>query len=322
MQTAWHRLLEKSCNPHILKSALYHAARETWVAQDTRRAMKTLLQIREEIFGQLTELRKQIRSLTSIKAGTESLQLFRFLLGLQRVRREHIVFFMTFPKLLERFEAVLAIPKNFLGTHTKREPDEFFASAEAPLHIYLEEVTGRPCFPQTAHLLEAAVSPYCPEHKPSYSLDAVYKRYRRFKSRAGRWEVERRLVKGFIREAPKSDLHTFISRRNFELSYNVVMDYLDDVPTIGVEISVAPDNAKFFRLIVSYVTPDSPAAKAGLRIGDVITQLDGKPITGAGKLTRLLREKSPGDTVHLDVMRDDKPTRVAVMLRGRSCIRA
>src|SRR6202167_3301197 len=60
---------------------------------------------------------------------------------------------------------------------------------------------------------------------------------------------------------------------------------------IGVSISdVTPDNAKFFQMnkaegaLVSDVTPDAPGAKAGLRTGDVITELDGKPVTDAGLL--------------------------------------
>ena len=90
---------------------------------------------------------------------------------------------------------------------------------------------------------------------------------------------------------------------------------------IGIQIAdVTPDNAKFFHLskaegaLVSDVTPDSPGAKAGMKTGDVITELDGKAITDAGQLQMLVGQKRPGDTVHLDVMRDDKPINVAVTL--------
>src|SRR6202163_3352674 len=57
---------------------------------------------------------------------------------------------------------------------------------------------------------------------------------------------------------------------------------------IGVQIAdVTPDNAKFFQMnkaegaLISQVEPDAPGAKAGLRTGDVITELDGKPVTDA-----------------------------------------
>jgi serine protease Do len=90
---------------------------------------------------------------------------------------------------------------------------------------------------------------------------------------------------------------------------------------IGIQISdVTPDNAKFFHLskavgaLISDVQPDSPGAKAGLRTGDVVTQLDGKPISDAGLLQVLVGQHRPGDTIHLEVMRDDKPVSVPVTL--------
>jgi serine protease Do len=90
---------------------------------------------------------------------------------------------------------------------------------------------------------------------------------------------------------------------------------------IGVQISdVTPDNAKFFHLnkaagaLVSDVTPDSPGSKAGLKTGDVITELDGKAISDAGQLQMLVGQRRPGDTIHLQVMREDKPADVAVTL--------
>ena len=90
---------------------------------------------------------------------------------------------------------------------------------------------------------------------------------------------------------------------------------------IGIQISdVTPDNAKFFHLnkasgaLISDVTPDAPGAKAGLKTGDVITELDGKPVTDAGQLQMLVGQKQPGDTIRLEVMRDDKPTSVNVTL--------
>jgi serine protease Do len=92
---------------------------------------------------------------------------------------------------------------------------------------------------------------------------------------------------------------------------------------IGIQISdVTPDNAKFFQMnkaegaLVSEVGPDTPGAKAGLRTGDVITELDGKPVTDAGKLQMTVGQKRPGDTIHLLVVRDSKPTSIAVTLEA------
>ncbi len=90
---------------------------------------------------------------------------------------------------------------------------------------------------------------------------------------------------------------------------------------IGIQISdVTPDNAKFFQMnkaegaVVSEVEPDAPGARAGLRTGDVITELDGKPVTDAGQLQMMVGQKRPGDTIQLGVVRDSKTTTVAVKL--------
>ncbi len=90
---------------------------------------------------------------------------------------------------------------------------------------------------------------------------------------------------------------------------------------MGIQISdVTPDNAKFFDMkkaegaLISDVQPDAPGAKAGLRTGDVVIELDGKPVTDAGELQMMVGQKRPGETIHLQVMRDSKPTTVAVTL--------
>jgi serine protease Do len=92
---------------------------------------------------------------------------------------------------------------------------------------------------------------------------------------------------------------------------------------IGIQISdVTPDNAKFFQMnkaegaLVSEVEPDTPGAKVGLRTGDVITELDGKPVTDAGQLQMTVGQKRPGDTIHLQVVRDSKPTSIQVTLEA------
>ena len=60
---------------------------------------------------------------------------------------------------------------------------------------------------------------------------------------------------------------------------------------IGIGISdVTPENAKFFDdsnasgAVVTQVDPDSPGGKAGLQIGDVITEINGQKVTDSGEL--------------------------------------
>ncbi|MBT9332076.1 Do family serine endopeptidase [Paracidobacterium acidisoli] len=92
---------------------------------------------------------------------------------------------------------------------------------------------------------------------------------------------------------------------------------------IGISISdVTPDNAKFFDVqkatgaVVTDVSADAPGDKAGLKTGDVITELDGKPVTDAGELQMEVGQKQPGDTIHLQVVRDGKPMSISVTLQS------
>ena len=55
--------------------------------------------------------------------------------------------------------------------------------------------------------------------------------------------------------------------------------------------------------LINNVMETSAAAKAGLRAGDVIVEVDGKAVAGAGELTRAINEKKEGD-VTLTIIRN------------------
>jgi S1-C subfamily serine protease len=62
--------------------------------------------------------------------------------------------------------------------------------------------------------------------------------------------------------------------------------------------------------------PDAPAAKANLKTGDIIVGLDGRPIESAAQLQVEMLTKKPGETVVLDLMRNDTPLRISVQTRA------
>lgn len=67
----------------------------------------------------------------------------------------------------------------------------------------------------------------------------------------------------------------------------------------------------------SDVKPDSPAAKAGLKAGDVLVQFGGKPIRNLYDFTDALRRSKVGDVVPVTVLRDGKEMKVDVTLEQR-----
>ena len=81
----------------------------------------------------------------------------------------------------------------------------------------------------------------------------------------------------------------------------------------------APEDAG---VLVAKVEEGSPAADAGIQVGDVLTAVDGKPIAGPQSLALAIREKKAGDTVNVDFLREDGALNasVAVEERDRSVI--
>ena len=64
-------------------------------------------------------------------------------------------------------------------------------------------------------------------------------------------------------------------------------------------------------VLITSVSDNSPAAKAGLKAGDVITAIDGEKVTSPGDITRVLGKKETGD-VSLTVVRDKNTRSITV----------
>ena len=73
---------------------------------------------------------------------------------------------------------------------------------------------------------------------------------------------------------------------------------------LGVAISTVTDETgKPVGVGILKVTPDSPAAKAGLQNGDVIIKVDDTPVATAQQLQELLAQHKPGDNVRITFLR-------------------
>ena len=97
---------------------------------------------------------------------------------------------------------------------------------------------------------------------------------------------------------------------------------LDDSSSwLGVEVhEVTSDTAKELKLpaergvVLSSIVPDSPAAKAGLKENDVVTEINGQRIEGAAQFRRTIREIPAGRTAQITVWRDGRAQTVSVPL--------
>ncbi len=83
---------------------------------------------------------------------------------------------------------------------------------------------------------------------------------------------------------------------------------------------VSADRAKELKLsaargvYIGEVEKDSPAEKAGLKSGDVITEFNGQRVEGVAQFRRLVRETPSGHTVSITVWRDGKSQTVSATL--------
>ena len=96
----------------------------------------------------------------------------------------------------------------------------------------------------------------------------------------------------------------------------------DEGPSwLGVEThEVTAENAKELKLpaergvVVAGVTKDSPAAKAGLKEKDVITEVNGQRVEGAAQFRRMIHEIPAGRAAQLTVWRDGRAQTLSATL--------
>lgn len=94
-------------------------------------------------------------------------------------------------------------------------------------------------------------------------------------------------------------------------------------PYLGIQMYDVSNIVQFYRqsmfgnlengIVVAAVEPDSPAAKAGLKVNDVIVGIDGNEIKNVTELRKYLYSKvTPGDSVKIDFYRDGNKQTVTV----------
>ncbi|SRR6266852_9214085 len=79
---------------------------------------------------------------------------------------------------------------------------------------------------------------------------------------------------------------------------------------VGVSLAeLTPELREFFGapkdsgILVSSVVENGPAAKAGVRVGDVITAMNGKTTTGYRDLRDAMKDNHAGDSIRIEVIR-------------------
>lgn len=118
---------------------------------------------------------------------------------------------------------------------------------------------------------------------------------------------------------------------SFSIPIDIAMSIANQLKTegkvahgqLGVQIqAVTSQLARSFALpkvygaLVANIVPGSGAEKAGIKVGDIILEADGKAINDATTLPLIIGSKKPGDKVTLIIFRDGKELRLTVTLSG------
>lgn len=130
---------------------------------------------------------------------------------------------------------------------------------------------------------------------------------------------------GRARARQRQDLQLNLPRGNFNFDLN--NDALRRVlpatgATLGVTVSSLTDQlATYFSVkegvLVSTVTNNSPAANAGVLAGDVITAINGQPVSSSADVSRALRDNRT-ESVDISVTREKKSLSLKATLPART----
>jgi serine protease Do len=111
----------------------------------------------------------------------------------------------------------------------------------------------------------------------------------------------------------------FVQGRDGQAGPLQLLDLLGPRRYIGVHlITLTPELRRHFGVpadrgvMVSKVVENTPAAAAGIEVGDVLMTADGSPVVTAGDVTHVLAGKQTGEEIRIELWRDGRQADLAV----------
>ena len=133
-------------------------------------------------------------------------------------------------------------------------------------------------------------------------------------------------VVGINTAVARGDSESAANNIGFSISVDEVLRVIDELRAqargetrregfLGVGLTQREDGGQ--GAIITNVQPGSPAAKAGIREGDIVVSVDGQTIDGQAGLVAVIRDASPGQTVEIVLSRDGEILTVSTTLVAR-----
>ncbi|KST66960.1 PDZ domain-containing protein [Mastigocoleus testarum] len=108
-------------------------------------------------------------------------------------------------------------------------------------------------------------------------------------------------------EASQSNKGAYVGIQMIILTPEIAQEFNND-PSTNLKV---PETKG---ILIVKVFPNSPAETAGLRRGDIITEVSGKPTTDAKEVIEIVNSSNVGESLPLTVTRGDKKNSISVRL--------
>ena len=133
-------------------------------------------------------------------------------------------------------------------------------------------------------------------------------------------------IVGINTAVARSDVSTAATNVGFAISSDEVIEVLDELRAaaggdprdegfLGVELNDRSDGGQ--GALITSVDDESPAAGAGVEVGDVVIAIDDSAIDGSAGVIAAIRDHSPGDAITVTVVRDGEERTLDVTLVER-----
>jgi S1-C subfamily serine protease len=92
-----------------------------------------------------------------------------------------------------------------------------------------------------------------------------------------------------------------------------------EVRSMTGAVAVSLGMAEPYGAIFEQPQPGSPAARAKIHAGDVVTRINGRPLKGPREFAQRIVAMAPGTRIHLRVFRNQQPMMFTVSLASTRC---
>lgn len=120
-------------------------------------------------------------------------------------------------------------------------------------------------------------------------------------------ETAQRIAKQIIEKGSVSRAYLGIQMLTID---PVIRDQINNDPNAGIKVEETEG------VLVTRVVPDSPAAKGGMRAGDVIVKVAGQPVKSADQVQQIVEGKTVGERIPVEIRRAGR-TEVLTIVAGQ-----